>query len=152
KLKVGVARVPDFGEGYYMLAYAFRKKSQWADAADYYRRCVMLHQKENESQFGLGQSLAGLGDKKGAINAFKKYIAQEKRPNMQRFIDEANLQLSKLEPPALPPPSAGGDAAALRATADSLRNEKKFDEAAVAYRKAIDADKGNLDLYNDLGN
>jgi tetratricopeptide (TPR) repeat protein len=151
KLKIGVARIPEFKNGYYLLAYAARKKEAWADAADYYRRCIEIKQKENESYFGLGMSLAGLGDKKGAIGAFKKYVAQEKRPNMQRFIDEANLQLAKLEPSANPP-AAVADAGSLRAAADALRNDKKFDEAAVAYRKAIEADKNNLDLYNDLGN
>ncbi len=151
KMKIGVARLPEWKKGYYYLAYAARKKQAWADAADYYRRCIEIKQQENESYFGLGMSLSGIGDKKGAIAAFKKYVTQEKRPNMQRFIDEANLQLAKLEP-AANPPAPVADAASLRATADGLRNEKKFDEAAVAYRKAIEADKNNLDLYNDLGN
>src|SRR2546428_13940079 len=40
RLKIGVARIPDFGNGYYMLAYALRKKQMLADAADYYRRRI----------------------------------------------------------------------------------------------------------------
>ncbi len=145
KLKIGVARVADFGSAYYLLAYAYRKKQVWADAADYYRRCIALKQKENESYFGLGQSLAGLGDKRGALAALKHYVAQEKRPTAQKFVDQANQLIAQLEPPTVSP-------AELRAEADKLRNEKKFEEAAAAYRKAIEADKGNLSLYNDLGN
>jgi tetratricopeptide (TPR) repeat protein len=163
KLKVGVARVPDFGKGYYLLAVSFRAKQSWADAADYYRRCIMLKQKENESYYGLGKSLAGLGDKKGATAALRKYIALEKRPEAQRFIDDANAEIAKLEPPPAPPPSSGGltggigtspsgPATGLRAEADNLKKAGRFDEAAVAYKRAIEGDRDNLDLYNDLGN
>ena len=69
KLKIGVARVDSFPNGYYLLGYSYRKKQAWADAADYYRRCVSLKWKENESYFGLGKSLAGLGDARGAALA-----------------------------------------------------------------------------------
>jgi tetratricopeptide (TPR) repeat protein len=148
KLKVGVARVSDFANGYYLLGYAYRKKGVFADAAAFYRIAIALKHKELESQFGLGQSLAGLGDKKGAVAALKKYVAQEKRDTAKRFVDEANATIAKLEPGA----GGGGDASGLRAEADKLRNEKRFDEAAAAYRRAIEADKANLDLYNDLGN
>ena len=69
-------------------------------------------------------------------------------------------------PPAATPPVARRAAAArrsrpgrrapmratLRATADQLRKDGKLDEAAAAYQRAIDADRGNVDLYNDLGN
>src|SRR5262245_14784233 len=43
KLKIGVARIADYSEGYYKLAYAFRQKKEWADAADYYRRYIALN-------------------------------------------------------------------------------------------------------------
>jgi tetratricopeptide (TPR) repeat protein len=170
RLKVGVARLPDYGEGYYRLAYAYRQKKEWADAADYYRRYIGLNPQKTDPWFGLGISLEGLGDKKGASTAFEKYVSLEKSPTKQWFIDYAKTELGKLggEKPAPPPVQqavsdpykatpqpAGpprGDAGALRANADQLRKDGKLDDAVGAYKKAIDADRGNLDLYNDLGN
>jgi tetratricopeptide (TPR) repeat protein len=171
KLKVGVARIGDYGEGYYRLAYAYRQKKEWPDAADYYRRYIALNPQKTDPYFGLGISLEGMGDKKGASAAFEKYVAMEKSPAKQWFIDYAKTELGKLggtsappvaatapavgDPYRAAPPPAGpprGDAAALRADADRLRKEGKLDEAVGAYRKAIEADRANLDLYNDLGN
>jgi tetratricopeptide (TPR) repeat protein len=40
----------------------------------------------------------------------------------------------------------------LRAQAEDLRRANRMTEAAAAYKRAIAADRGNLDLYNDLGN
>ncbi len=178
RLKNGVARIPDYGEGYYKLAYAFRQKKEWADAADYYRRYIALNPQKTDPYFGLGAALEGLGDKKGAIAAYDKYVSLEKAPEKQRFVDQAKSELVKLDPsrapaPPLPPPPAPkpvvaqlppppapvqpagpprADATALRQTADQLRKDGKLDEAAAAYQKAIDADRGNVDLYNELGN
>jgi tetratricopeptide (TPR) repeat protein len=179
KLKVGVARIPDYNEGYYRLAYAFRQKKEWPDAADYYRRYIAVNPQKTDPYFGLGIALEGMGDKRGAKTAFAKYVEMEKSPAKQWFIDYAKTELGKLDggsapaapqavvdpyktsqpavsdpykstpPPAAPPRS---DAGTLRAQADQLRKEGKLDDAVGAYRKAIEADRGNLDLYNDLGN
>jgi tetratricopeptide (TPR) repeat protein len=167
RLKVTVARVPDYPEGYYKLAYAYRAKREWADAADYYRRYITLNPARSDTYFGLGAALQGLGDNKGATAAYQKYVAVEKSPQKQRFVDEAWAELSKLsgtspganEPPATPAPGSDhaakpspSDAAALRAKADELRAQNKWSEAVPAYKRAIAADPGNLELCNDLGN
>jgi predicted Zn-dependent protease len=34
RLKIGVARNPDYAQGFYWLAVAYRTKKEWADAAD----------------------------------------------------------------------------------------------------------------------
>ncbi|HEX9104875.1 MAG TPA: tetratricopeptide repeat protein, partial [Polyangia bacterium] len=174
RLKVAVARVPDYPEGYYKLAYAYRQKKEWADAADYYRRYIGLNPARTDTYYGLGAALEGLGDKRGAVAAFDKYVALEKAPEKQRFVDSAKAELAKLDPSrgeaaagkggvtadqrpphapveaATPPPVE--NAASLRAQAEKLRSENKLPEAAAAYKRAIAADRGNLDLYNDLGN
>src|SRR6478672_6494632 len=62
KLKVAVARIPDYPEGYYKLAFAYRQKKEWADAADYYRRYVTLNPSRTDTWYGLGAALEGLGD------------------------------------------------------------------------------------------
>lgn len=167
RLKITVARVPEYPEGFYKLAYAYRAKREWADAADYYRRYITLNPARTDTYFGLGAALQGLGDSKGAIAAYQKYVAVEKAPQKQRFVDEAWAELSKLSgtspapgavaatpatPAATPAAPASSDAAALRAKADELRAQNKWTEAVPAYRRAIAADPGNLELCNDLGN
>ncbi|HXU68436.1 MAG TPA: tetratricopeptide repeat protein [Polyangia bacterium] len=174
RLKVGVARIPDYAEGYYKLAYAYRQKHEWADAADYYRRYTVLNPSRTDTYYGLGAALEGMGDKRGAIAAFDKYVALEKSPAKQHFVDSAKAELAKMDPSrgGLPPvdfsappttnapgtsaPATNGppaaDAASLRAQAEDLRKANRLPEAAAAYKRAIAADRGNLDLYNDLGN
>jgi tetratricopeptide (TPR) repeat protein len=180
RLKVGVARIPDYGEGYYKLAYAYRQKKEWPDAADYYRRYIALNPSKTDPYFGLGASLQGMGDKKGAIAAYDKYVALEKAPDKQRFVAMVKDELIKLDPSRAPPPPVAppvalpppvttlrepppvtpvkpagpprADAAALRASAEQLRKDGKLEDAAGAYQKAIEADRGNVELYNDLGN
>jgi tetratricopeptide (TPR) repeat protein len=165
ELKIAVARIADYPEGYYKLAYAYRQKHEWADAADYYRRYVVLNPSRTDTYYGLGAALEGMGDKKGAIAAFDKYVAVEKSPDKQRFVDSAKAELAKMDPtralppvdfsapaPVTPPSSSGESAQALRAQAEELRKANKLTEAAAMYKRAIAADRGNLDLYNDLGN
>lgn len=167
KLKVGVARIPSYAEGYYKLAYAYRQKKEWADAADYYRRYVTLNPSRTDTYYGLGAALEGLGDKQGAIDAYDKYVALEKSPAKQRFVDEARRELGKLRgasapaaavatptptPLPAPPQPPAGDAASWKAQGDQYRAQGKLAEAAAAYKHAVDADRNNLDLYNDLGN
>jgi superkiller protein 3 len=178
KLKQGVARIPEYGDGYYKLAYAYRQKQEWADAADYYRRYIVLNPSKTDPYFGLAASLQGLGDKKGAIAAYDKYVSLEKAPAKQRFVDQAKAELAKLDPSrapaaqpavnstpsspnALPPPAMPAApstppvnemAAGLKAQAEQLKKDGQLEEAAQAYRRAIEADRGNTDLYNELGN
>ena len=157
KLKIAVARIPDYPEGYYKLGYAYRQKKEWADAADYYRRYITLSPSRTDTYYGLGAALEGLGDNKGAIAAYDKYVALEKSPDKQRFVEQAKTELVKLDPsraPAAPPPPSQPAAtpSSLRAQAEELRRNGKLEDAAAAYKRAIDADRGNLDLYNDLGN
>jgi tetratricopeptide (TPR) repeat protein len=160
KLKVAVARIPNYPEGYYKLAYAYRQKKEWADAADYYQRYITLNPYRTDTYYGLGAALEGVGDKKGAIAAFDKYVTVEKAPEKQRFVESARAELAKLEgaspPAATAPPAATTpapvDAATLRAQAEELRKANKLPEAADAYKRAIAADRSNLELYNELGN
>jgi tetratricopeptide (TPR) repeat protein len=165
KLKIAVARIPDYSEGYYKLAYAYRQKKEWADAADYYRRYVVLNPSRTDTYYGLGSALEGMGDKRGAIAAFDKYVALEKNPDKLKFVESAKIELAKMDPsraPLPPPPPvaetppvtapSAPSAATLRAQAEELRKANKLNEAAAAYKRAIAADRSNLDVYNDLGN
>jgi tetratricopeptide (TPR) repeat protein len=169
KLKTGVARISDYSEGYYKLAYAYRQKKEWADAADYYRRCIALNATRPDPYFGLGAALEGLGDNRGALAAYEKYVAVEKAPAKQRFVEQARVEMAKLGKPAAPPlpidekpaiapapppppAPAQPNAGQLRVQANQLRAGGKLAEAAAAYQRAVELDRDNLDLYNDLGN
>lgn len=149
RLKVGLARIPNFNRGFYLLAFAYRSKQVWPDAAAFYRVSIAVKQQETEAYFGLGKSLAGLGDNAGAIAAFNSYIEREKDPAKQKFVDAARGEIAKLQPAAAP---AGPDAATLKKQADDLRNAGKFDEAIATYKQALALDDKSADLHNDLGN
>jgi tetratricopeptide (TPR) repeat protein len=156
KLKLGVARISDYPEGYYKLAYAYRQKQEWADAADYYRRYITVNPKKTDPYFGLGIALKGVGDKKGAVAAFEKYVSLETSPAKQKFIDQAKAELATLNPtgkaaPETVAPGPRADANALRGEADKLRKDGKMVDAAAAYERAIEADRGNVELYVELG-
>jgi tetratricopeptide (TPR) repeat protein len=178
-VKIGVARIPSYGQGYYWLAFAYRAKKEWADAADYYRRYITLNPTKTDPYFGLGAALEGLGDKKGAIAAYDKYVALEKAPEKQRFVELAKGELVKLDPSRAPPPPPpvapppppppvattmkpttvamtpppppSAEAAQLRAAAEQLQREGKLEDAVMAYQHAIEADRNNIELYNNLG-
>lgn len=159
KLKVGVARVADYKEGYYKLAYAYRQKREWADAADYYRRVLAIDGTRLDCYYGLGASLQGLGDTKGAIAAYDKYVALEKAPAKQRFVDSAKAELIKLDPSRAPkevpppaPAAAKVDVAQLRADGDAAKKAGKLDEAKAAYEKILEVDPNNVEALNELGN
>jgi tetratricopeptide (TPR) repeat protein len=170
KVKIGTARLPDYTQGYYWLALAYRSRREWPDAADYYRRYIEKNPSKADPYFGLGASLEGLGDKKGAISAYEKYVGLEKAPEKQRFVEIAKAELAKLKgaaaPPTAapaapvqaatpqppPPPAPRGNATQLRGQAEQLRKEGKLEESARAYQQAIEADRGNVELYNELGN
>ena len=130
----------------------------------------MLNPSRADTYYGLGAALEGLGDKKGAIAAFDKYVALEKAPEKQRFVESAKAELAEAGSVAraAPPPTAGrvdcrpsrrrrpravrADAPAARAGGRAASSANKLTDAATAYKRAIAADRGNLDLYNDLGN
>jgi tetratricopeptide (TPR) repeat protein len=173
KVKIGVARIPSYSQGYYWLAFAYRKKKEWADAADYYRRYIALNPTKTDPYFGLAASLEGLGDTKGAIAAYDKYVSLEKAPDKQRFVELAKAELIKLDPsraPAPPPPvtppppvrpvvntptppvAPSGEAGQLRLAAEQLQRDGKLDEAVGAYQRALAVDPNNVELFNSLGN
>lgn len=155
KLKNGVARVADYKEGYYKLAYAYRQKKEWADAADYYRRVLAIDGARLDCYYGLGASLQGLGDTKGAIAAYDKYVQLEKAPGKQRFVDSAKGELIKLDPSRAPkeaPKPAAVDVNQLRADGDAAKKAGKLDEAKAIYEKLLAAEPGNVEALNELGN
>ena len=149
RLKLGIARIASFNRGFYLLAFAYRSKQAWPDAAAFYRVSIAVKQQETEAYFGLGKALAGMGDNAGAVAAFNAYIDREKDPAKQKFVDGARAEIARLQPTAAP---AGPDAASLKKQADELRTAGKFDEAVATYKQALALDDKSAELHNDLGN
>ena len=172
ELKIGVARIPDYGEGYYKLAYAFRQKSEWADAADYYRRYIALHPDEDRSLFRARRVARGARRQEGRdrrlpeVRRAREVAGQAalRRPRRKTELARARgrahagdreraragsrrrrrrirrrARLRRLTPSATAPRA---DAADLARDADQLRQTGKLDEAAGAYKNAIEADRG----------
>lgn len=167
RLKLGIARIPDFARAYYLLGVAARSKAgtpagtkwDWNDAAVFYRVYISLRPNETDPYFGLGKALVGMKESRAAIAAFNQYIALEKREDRQRFVQMAKDEVTRLSGGGGGGGSApvatgggGGSAAQLKAEADALKNAQKFDEAVTAYKKALEVDPNNPDLHNDLGN
>ncbi len=160
QLKIAVAKIPSYHKGWYKLAYAYRSKGSFSDAAAAYRHFSELEPDKADPYFGLAASLQGAGDREGAVVAYRRYLELEKSPDKQQFVAQAKAEIAKLAAPALVaapapvvasprPPEA--NALSLRAAAERARKAGKLDEAALGYEKALAADPSNLDLHVELG-
>ena len=94
---------------WYDLGYCYRKTGQNREAAQAYRQYASLRPGSPDPYYGLGVALRALGDVDGARSAFETYIALEKRPSEQRWVERARQELTALAPkpatlPAGPPP------------------------------------------------
>ena len=150
-LRAGVDRVPQFGRGYYLLALAHRNKGEWAEAAGYYRTCISLKSQVNDARFGLAKALVALGDRVAAIEELRHYIADEHDPLKERFVEAARVDLAALERQQAAAPATPATAASLRADADKLKAAGRLEDAAIGYRRAIEAAPSDALLRNELG-
>ncbi len=170
RLKLGVARIPGYHAGWYKLAYAYRQKHAFTEAAAAYRKFGELEPSRADTYFGLGAALQGAGDRAGAVAAYQRYVSLEKAADKQKFVTQAQAEIARLAtaaapPSQTPPPTVAttppvakngnappaANAVALRTQAERLRQAGKLDEAATAYEAAVAADPGNVDVYIELG-
>jgi predicted Zn-dependent protease len=89
---------PSFAPGWYALAAAYRRAGQCERAIPAYRRYAEMQPGETEPYYGLGLCLKETGDRRGASEALAKYVAMEKRPESQKWIDHARTVLGELSP------------------------------------------------------
>jgi tetratricopeptide (TPR) repeat protein len=181
KFEAAVAADPKFASGWYSLAVARRHLNQCPGAISAYRRYAALAPDEPEPYFGLGLCLRDTGDRAGAIEALKHYIAIEKRPASERWVDKAHSVLAELgtpgptpaaktSPPADKPlataeapaeakgvakspaaASAASPASAAYVEAQSLRDHGHIDESIAKFRQAITTDPRHLAARAALG-
>src|SRR5262249_43959346 len=108
--------------------------------------------------YGLGAALRALGEAAGARAAFEKYIALEKRPSEQRWVDRARQELKELTPaapspkPVAPPPLDLARAAVAdhrwpvaRIELDDLLEAHPDDAAALLLRADVRRAQGDSD-------
>jgi tetratricopeptide (TPR) repeat protein len=58
---------------------------------------MRLRPDDPDPYYGLGQTLKATGDVPGAIDAFRKYVGMERRPEEQKWVDKARIELQALE-------------------------------------------------------
>jgi tetratricopeptide (TPR) repeat protein len=96
KFQAVVDAEPTFAPGWYALAAARRRAGQCSKAVPAYRRYAEMQPQEIEPYYGLGLCLREGGDKKGAAEALAHYVAEEKRPTSQRWVEHARSVLAEL--------------------------------------------------------
>src|SRR6185437_4141643 len=135
------------------------RMNQCTSAIAAYRRYSTLEPDKSEPYYGLGLCLRETGDRPGAIEALKHYVAIEKQPG-SKWVENARAILVELganaapaasvapaattpaaNPPAAvnakPGPKAGAATGSPFAEAQALRDHGQIDEAVIKYQQAI---------------
>ncbi len=92
-----VERVPTYKRGRYRLAFGLRKARRYREAADHYRQYIAGAPADPDAQFGLAESLRQLGDREGALDAYRTYVKLELRPSEAKWVRRANEEIARLE-------------------------------------------------------
>lgn len=158
RLGIAVARRPKYAMGWYNLAFAYRKTQDYPKAVEAYQKFIELRPKEPDPYFGLGMTFKAMGEVEQARTAFAKYIELEKRPEKQKFVDQARAELAVLDgavPGEVPPPAPAGTprevATRHKQDGDVKRDAGDLAGAEVAYRAAIEADPTYGPAHKELG-
>ena len=109
------------------LAHALASQHKWSEAAASLRKVAAANPNSSEEASALGTAFANLGDEAGAMEQFA------------RARELSNREITLLR--------AKGDSN----WGISLRNEGKLQEAASAFRRAIEDDPTFCDAHDDLG-
>ena len=107
-LQKALKRNAKYAEGWYNLAYSQRKQKKLAPCIKAYREYAKLKPAAPDAYFGLGLALKDKGDKKAALEAFRKYTTLEKRPDRKQWVGKAKAHVTalsaELNKAAAPPP------------------------------------------------
>jgi tetratricopeptide (TPR) repeat protein len=174
KFEAAVAADPGYALAWYKLASVRRRMNQCTGAIAAYRRYSTLEPDKSEPYYGLGLCLRETGDRPGAIEALKHYVAIEKAPG-SKWVENAHEILTELganatpaapthaETPNPPPAATGAKPAAKPAAAgavatgsafaeaQALRDRGQIDEAVAKYQQAIAADPKHMPARAGLG-
>ena len=92
-----VERVPGYARGRYRLAFALRKARRYREAAEQYTSYIATAADDPDARFGLAESLRQLGDREGALDAYRAYVKLEQRPAEAKWVQRANEEITRLE-------------------------------------------------------
>jgi tetratricopeptide (TPR) repeat protein len=165
KFEAAVAADPKHAAAWYALAAARRRSGRCDRAVVAYRRYAELAPTEPEPYYGLGLCLRETGERAPAVEALKHYVAVEKRPTSQRWVEHAQSVIAELSAPAAPPPAATAKerpAAAAKAPpvspgnpayieAQALRDKGRIEDSIVKFKQAIAADPRHVAARTALG-
>jgi tetratricopeptide (TPR) repeat protein len=167
KFEAAVAADPGYALAWYSLASVRRRMNQCTGAIAAYRRYSTLEPDKSEPYYGLGLCLRETGDRPGAIEALKHYVAIEKQPG-SKWVENAHAILTELGAPAATTPAtstpagSGAKPAAKPAAgaaptgspfaeAQALRDRGQIDGAIAKYQQAIAADPKQMPSRAALG-
>jgi tetratricopeptide (TPR) repeat protein len=172
KFEAAVAADPGYALAWYKLASVRRRLNQCTGAIAAYRRYSTLEPDKSEPYYGLGLCLRETGDRPGAIEALKHYVAIEKSPG-SKWVENAHEILIELgasaapaatTPAAAAPPAAPGPKPVAKpavagavatgsafAEAQALRDRGQIDEAVAKYQQAIASDPKHMPSRAALG-
>jgi len=148
ELETAVRFEPRFAYGWYLLASASRRAGDPDRAAFAYRRYAELRPADPDPYFGLGLSLASVGDRAGARAALNKFLEASHGPSSSSFVDEARRRIAALEhddgKAAQVSAERNGQAAALLAA-------RKFPDAVEFLRGSIALAPADAGAWYKLG-
>lgn len=175
QFKAAIAADADYKLAYFNLGYAARKSGDFATAAEAYEKYTKLEPNDPDGYYGLAESHRQLGQAEKAIAAYEGFLAREKRPSEQKWVERAKESIAALKAEVAHPapaatPSGGAAAAPSQPSAptgpvspapelaarrvadgDRLLQEKKYREASFAYQDAVNADPNNVEALFKLG-
>ncbi len=166
KFEAAVAADPGYALAWYSLASVRRRMNQCTSAIAAYRRYSTLEPDKSEPYFGLGLCLQQTGDRPGAIEALKHYVAIEKQPG-SKWVEKARDILKDLSAEATPaagataasapaateakPAAKAASTASPLAEAQALRDHGQIDGAIAKYQQAIATDPKHMPSRAALG-
>jgi tetratricopeptide (TPR) repeat protein len=110
QFQAAIAADANFKMGFYNLGYALRKTGDFAGAVTAYERFTKLDPNDSDGWYGLADSYRQSNQPQKAITAYQTYIAKERRPTEQKYIEKSKAYIAELKAqlaaPAAPPPTA----------------------------------------------
>gem|GEM_PF-1520564 len=122
-LQTAVKLKADDATAWYNLAYASKKERNFSQAADAYQKYTKLQPDDLDGVYGLADSLRQADRPAEATEAYQIYIAREKRPTEQKYVEKSKERIAELSK-QVADKAAAEEAAAEKAAADKVAAEQ----------------------------
>lgn len=131
-LQTAVKLKADDATAWYNLAYASKKERNFSQAADAYQKYTKLQPDDLDGVYGLADSLRQADRPAEATEAYQIYIAREKRPTEQKYVEKSKERIAELSK------QVADKAAAEKAAAEKAAADKVAAEQAATAKLAAD--------------